>query len=130
MKDPVRPLVIVVAAVAGAAIVPPLLAVGAMAFVLTGGPGCWFAPHPDHFVQQVWVEADPDGECGARYGMVDDLLANHLRPGMTRPEVITLLGVPQDPDYGYMLGCWIDCDWVTVEFGEDDRVREAYQSQD
>jgi hypothetical protein len=122
--------VIVVGIAAAAYLVVSLLAVGAMAFVLTGGPGCWFAPHPDHFVQQVWVQADPDGECGARYGMVDDLLANHLSPGMTKAEVITLLGAPEDPDYGYMLGCWIDCDWVTVEFTADDRVREAYRYQD
>ena len=130
MKKLFRPFVIVAAILAATFVMVPLLAVGAMAFVLTGGPGCWFVPHPDRFVQQVWVQGDPDGECGARYGMVDDLLANHLRPGMTTAEVITLLGVPQDPDYGYMLGCWIDCDWVTVEFTVDDRVRDAYQSQD
>jgi hypothetical protein len=126
----IRPLVIVVGVVAAVFVVVPLLAVGAMAFVLTGGPGCWFVPHPDQFVRQVWVEADPDGECGARYGMVNDLLANHLRRGMPKAEVIALLGAPEDPDYGYMLGCWIDCDWVTVEFDADDRVRDAYQSQD
>lgn len=49
---------------------------------------------------------------------------------MTKAQVITLLGAPEDPDYGYMLGCWIDCDWVTVEFNGDDLVREAYQYQD
>jgi hypothetical protein len=125
-----RPLVIIVGIVAGAFLLVPLLTVGAMAFVLSGGSGCLFSPHPDRFVQQVWVEADPDGECGTRRGMVDDLLANYVRPGMTKAEVITLLGAPEDQDYGYILGCWIDCDWVTVEFSADDRVRDVYQFQD
>jgi hypothetical protein len=130
MKKLVRAFAMVVGVLAVAYAAVQLLLFAGIFLVFSGGPSCWFTPHPDQFIQQVWAEADPDGECGARYGMVDDLLANHLRTGMTRAEVITLLGAPEDPDYGYMLGCWIDCDWLTVEFTADGRVLEAYQTQD
>ena len=126
----VRALALTVGVLVTAFVAAHVLMFGFMLVVLTGGPACWFTPHPDVFVQQVWATADPDGECGARYGMVDDLLANHLRPGMTRGEVAALLGPAEDPDYGYMLGCWIDCDWVTIEYDAGGRLVEAYQYQD
>ena len=126
----IRATVIVVGILVGALAAVQLVMFGVMAVALTGGPGCWLAPHPDHFVQQVWVAANPESDCGTRYGMVDDLVANHIHRGMTRGEVTALLGQPDDPDYGYMLGCWIDCDWLTVEYDANDLVQEAYRSQD
>ena len=103
---------------------------GLMAVALTGGPGCWFAPHPDHFERTAWLEAHPDDGCGTRYGMVGELIANHLRPGTGRADVEALLGPPEDPDYGYQLGCWIDCDWVVIEYDASGHVERAYRAQD
>ena len=125
-----RAFVITVGVLAGAYIATQVLMIGLVFVTLTGGPGCWFAPHPDHFVQGVWIEADPDGECGSRSAMVDDLLANHLRVGMTRAEVEALLGPPDDPEYGWVLGCWIDCDWVMVEYDSTGRMTQASRYQD
>ena len=125
-----RAFVITIAVIATVFIAAQILMVGLVVAILTGGPGCWFVPHPDHFVQRVWTEADPDGDCGARGGMVDDLLTNHLRVGMTRADVETLLGPPEDPDYGYMLGCWIDCDWVAVEYDPSGHLINATRYQD
>ena len=125
-----RAFVITIAVVVTVYIAAQVALIGLVMVSLTGGPGCWFAPHPDHFVQRVWVEADPDGECGTRGAMVDDLRSNYLIVGMPRADVEALLGPPDDPEYGWMLGCWIDCDWVVVEYDATDRLVHVSQQQD
>lgn len=102
--------------------------------------GC-LAPHGDDFDSGAWRSADPGSACSARYDMVDDLLAHHLSEGMTRTEVVDLLGEgvsdeaigmagSEVGDLLYQTGCGIDCFWVVVEFDADDRLTEARRSSD
>jgi outer membrane protein assembly factor BamE (lipoprotein component of BamABCDE complex) len=71
-----------------------------------------------------------------RLQMVDDLLHQHQLRGMTREEVVSLLGTPpktdyfRDYDFVYWLGpersyISIDSEWLAIKFGEDGRVRKA-----
>ena len=68
--------------------------------------------------------------------MAADLMANHLPPGMARSDVLALLG--PDDDYGvwpesafaYSMGCWIDCQWLVVEFDQDNNVARVFEGQD
>jgi hypothetical protein len=71
--------------------------------------------------------------------MVVDLLAsNELRPGRPRAEVEQLLGPTEDTDYWlsedqglvYITNCWIDCDWLVIEFNANGRLVKAYTAQD
>jgi hypothetical protein len=98
---------------------------------------CW--GQPDQFQAQAWQAADISAECNARSGMVDDLLAgNELKLGRPREEVERLLGPTEDTDYWlseqaglvYVTGCWIDCDWLVIEFDDHARLVKAYTAQD
>jgi hypothetical protein len=81
-----------------------------------------FLPTLSSFDPVVWHIAESEEVCSRRFDMQDDLLANHLAAGMSRQEVLHLLGPPTaDPtlvldDGGtellYRTGCWIDCYWV------------------
>lgn len=123
-------LVLLVATLALVTVIP--IALFAMAF-----PSC--LGQPDHFDAAAWRTADVNADCNARSGMVDDLLArNELRPGRPRDDVERLLGPTEDTDYWlaeeeglvYVTGCWIDCDWLVVEFDDHARLIRAYTAQD
>jgi hypothetical protein len=71
-----------------------------------------------------------------RLRMVDDLLRRHSLLGMTREDVMSLLGHPpkteyfRDYDFVYWLGpersfMSIDSEWLAVKFSEDGRVSKA-----
>lgn len=80
-----------------------------------------------------------------RQRMVDDLLARHLRLGMSEDEVLALIG-PKDEDpyfrdptdreaWVYVLGAergfiGIDNEWLFVSFDGERRVRRAYLATD
>lgn len=76
--------------------------------------------------------------CNGRRAMADDLENSYLKPGMTRQEVVALLGEPDSYEGGYAsdrtiayeMGCFIDCDWLVVEFGATWRLIDAYVYQD
>lgn len=100
------------------------------------------------FDRALWISKAPwkeDGLYGAdqplRGMMLDDLLTNHLRAGMTREEVRAMLGpangsskfgVPREWSYG--LGAWsgmrMDGDYLSVVFDARGRVERfwAWQS--
>lgn len=70
-----------------------------------------------------------------RIDMIDNLLARHELLGRTRPEVVALLGEPEDTDYFsnfdmvYWLGpergfIRIDSEWLVLRLGETGRVAE------
>lgn len=71
--------------------------------------------------------------CSERDDMVDDLRDNHLRRGMTRSDVVTLLGdgeeaataAAEPDDLAYKLSCYIDCSWLVVSFNDADKVATA-----
>lgn len=90
--------------------------------------------NPDSFDAAGWASADPYDTCSDRTGMVADVRANHLRPGMSEADVRALLGAPDDDsspgELRWAVGCWIDCDWVVVRFGDDHRLIETYEYQD
>ena len=59
----------------------------------------YYLAHRDlHFDRASWIRAKPDGYCAkSRRGrMVDDLVHNRLRPGMSMASVRALLGAPDD----------------------------------
>ena len=71
-----------------------------------------------------------------RLRMGDDLLRRHALTGMTRDEVVSLLGTPPETDYfrGYQFVYWlgperswmsIDSEWLAIRFGKDGRVNRA-----
>jgi hypothetical protein len=108
---------------------------GICAVVLLMVTGCtalgWLDGNGDGFDAERWRQAQqgcvPDNP---RLGMFDELESELLRERPTRSEVLQLLG-PPDAGEGpgsvrYMLGYnIIDCDWVEIRFGPDDRVVEA-----
>jgi hypothetical protein len=83
---------------------------------------------PTPFDKAQWV-ACAHFPSTARYMMIDDLLANHPLVGMTRDEVVTLLGPFHDePDYpgwdncyylGPERGLGVDFEWLVLEFDGD-----------
>jgi hypothetical protein len=116
-----------------------LVAVPLLLFAWAFG-GC-LLPRGDSFDARTWQSADPYSACSARYEMVDDLLANHLTVGMTRTEVMGLLGgaASEDElamagsrpgDLVYGTGCEIDCFWLVVEFGPDNQLTVARRYHD
>jgi outer membrane protein assembly factor BamE (lipoprotein component of BamABCDE complex) len=87
------------------------------------------------FDAAVWrsnsIEERIDGNCGRdnpRGDMVDDLVGDHLRRGMSRDEIRSLLGSPDRTGSGwdYCLGMWsgfrIDYDWLSLSFDKGDRL--------
>lgn len=72
----------------------------------------------------------------SRQCMVDDLLANHLRPGMNRSDVAALLGALRNaetaPIWDYVLGPTgiLGIEGIEIEFDRDDRVMSIRKWQD
>lgn len=50
------------------------------------------------FDSKIWKKVDADS--GVRHGMIDDLLKNILKKGMSRKATITILGKPDDTACG------------------------------
>lgn len=90
------------------------------------------------FDQSVW-DADrrwgenPDARINMRAFMIDDLMSNHLRKGMTKAQVVSLLGesklleYPGSNRFAYYLGfsCGFLCmdpDFLAVDFDRQDKV--------
>jgi hypothetical protein len=89
---------------------------------------------PRPFDQALWQRSSEEANRGVdnpRKGMVEDLLRQHIKTGLTEGEVRQLLG---DPDhqyseglaYHYYIGAlsrgWGDYDYLILEFGSDGRV--------
>jgi hypothetical protein len=54
---------------------------------------------------------------------------------MARTEVLDMLGPPDGDrswqgEAAYPISCWIDCEWVIVEFDGTDRLTKTYRYQD
>ena len=112
-------------------LVSVIVPLGMMAIVFGG---C-VIPRSDTFDAGAWRSDDGFGTCTARAAMAPDLMASHLPPGMTRQKVLDMLGPPEsdwssDGEASYPIGCWIDCDWVVVEFDASDRITRTFQYQD
>ena len=63
-----------------------------------------------------------------RLRMVDDLLRRYRLRGMTREEVVSLLGAPPEATYftEYDLVYWLGPElWLTIKFGRDGRVSKT-----
>ena len=89
------------------------------------------------FTRDAWLAAVDDRE-GARYLMVEDLLAEESIVGCTRTDLESLLG-PLIPHVGgnwcYYLGpepslASVDSIWLGIEFGASDRVMAAHTFTD
>lgn len=110
----------------------------AAAFVVAIGVWqVWFAGC--EFDRRVWDE-DLKATQGARQKMADRLIARRVLQGMTRAEVVELLGEPDWPGYflpesgwslAYRLGpdrgflsFSFDAEWLVVRLGADGRVAE------
>ena len=76
-----------------------------------------------------------------RLRMVNDLLRRHRLIGLSRDELVTLLGNPPPSGYFrefeivYWLGpesglFSIDSEWLIIHLGDDNRVAEAYVTKD
>lgn len=87
------------------------------------------------FERSAWVAAENQEVRPRRTQMIDDFLATHDLPGMTREQVTALLGEPPETEYfnGWDMVYWlgperglfsIDSEWLVLRFGEDARVAE------
>ena len=102
--------------------------------VAIGYGDCLVTP-PDAFDADAWRRASRDSLCSHRRDMSNDLVANHLPVGMSRPEVIALLGEDERvAAWGnaaeYSVGCFIDCNWLVVQFDEDSKLARVFKAQD
>jgi hypothetical protein len=138
---------------------------GTLLFIACAGGGCYaglvlavlaaFADddvHTRSFDAALWNHPDWESSGGRetsfhsiRQRMVDDLLAQHLRPGMDEAAVLALIGPPDedpyfrrqdDPDaWVYWLGLErgfisIDSEWLFVSLDADRVLRRAYLARD
>lgn len=86
------------------------------------------------FVQSEWMDTTlANGRLAVRGCMVDDLLERHELRGMTRDQVVALLGEPPKTDYfrEYDLVYWlgpergligIDSEWLVMKLDSNKRV--------
>jgi hypothetical protein len=98
------------------------------------------------FDSRGWIAAGEPGPGpgSVRQRMVDDLLGSHLRVGMTREEVVALIGPPDDTPYFrdydmvYYLALerpeksflGIDREWLVIKLDGAGRVTEARLATD
>ena len=97
-----------------------------------GGP-CIGQPHT--FESAAWQADDAGGDCTPRRGMVRDLVATELQPGRDRASIETMLGPTEghweeQNDLVYTIDCFIDCQWLVIEFDPQDRLDRTYEAQD
>lgn len=90
------------------------------------------------FDKTTWAQFDnnydPDNPRGKMY---EDLIENHLSKGMSKEEVINLLGKPdfESEEYflSYNLGMWsggrMDYDSLDLKFNRDGKLSEFYRVQ-
>ncbi|MHB9025756.1 MAG: hypothetical protein ACYC7E_16570 [Armatimonadota bacterium] len=97
------------------------------------------------FDRQVWIaDAKSHNRDSPRGKMAEDIIRNHLHKGLTKQQVVTLLGEPEETDNGtlypnaqknsthniYYLGQWsgfrVDYDCLHVVFDEDGKLTEAW----
>jgi outer membrane protein assembly factor BamE (lipoprotein component of BamABCDE complex) len=100
----------------------------------------WFAVRPGrHFDPSLWSNSQTSES--VRLRMADDLIRNRRLLGLTRQEVVTLLGEPlkteyfKEFDFVYYLGSergfmGIDSEWLVLKLGQDGRVNRARISRD
>jgi hypothetical protein len=123
-----------------AGLVIGVVAMAVLPFAIGGAmlvPCLW---QPTTFDVAAWRFDSGDSMCSARAGMVDDLKANHLKVGMARDEVLRLLGPVSDYRYDesiqsaraldYEVGCFIDCNWLVIDFDESDGLTSTSVWQD
>jgi hypothetical protein len=132
----VKRLAIIAAMLAGLIVTGYLAAVIAVLVMMRVD----FDPAP--FDSAVWIATPAeDSHESMRLRMVDDLLNNHLKPGMTREEVVDLLGVADDTfyfigyDMVYRLGAErssfaIDSEWLVINLATNNTVTEAVLTRD
>ena len=73
------------------------------------------------FDRSVWDSTIP---CNGRESMAGDLAQNRLKTGMTRQEVVDLLGRPDSDDQfssgdhtiTYVMNQWLNGDWLEIDF--------------
>lgn len=107
----------------------------AMAVIaLVTGIAVWRVWFPGRAFDPAGWQADTGS--GVRQAMTDRLLARGTLTGLSRAEVVALLGEPpptgyfSDWDLVYWLGpergfLGIDSEWLVVRFGPDNRVAES-----
>lgn len=121
-----RVVAVLVVLALGSLLVAPL----ALGFLRYGSPLEYFRRRA--FDSQTWRAAGSEDD---RIRMVDDLVDDVLRVGMTKDEIEALLGLPtqtskfRDWDLVYRLGMErslfnIDSEWLVVRFGAEGKVTE------
>ena len=114
-----------------------LLIISILALLAAGG---WLVLRPGrHFDATLWK--NPATPASVRLGMADDLINAHKLNGLTRRDVVTLLGEPPKTEYFkeydivYYLGpergfMGIDSEWLVLKLGSDDQVKRAAIAHD
>ena len=114
-----------------------LLVVGVLALLAAAG---WYLLRPGrHFDTSVWKNSTTSSSIRLR--MADDLINERKLNGLTRKEVVTLLGEPtktgyfKEYDLVYHLGpergfISIDSEWLVLKLGADGRIERAAIAHD
>jgi hypothetical protein len=109
-----------------------LVALAALAALLS----IWLTKLPGRAFESAAWQADAEVGSGARQAMADRLLAQNTLIGLTRPEVVGMLGESpkteyfRDWDLVYWLGpergyMGIDSEWLVVRFARDGRASDS-----
>ena len=100
------------------------------AVVVLAAAAAWILPQlviGGRFDSSVWM-ADAADACtevadGDRAAMVGDLMEHHLRAGMTKKEVLALVGRPhQHDDRAWSYGMGVDCEFLHLHFDGNGRL--------
>lgn len=99
-------------------------------YILPQGPYAGREPTP--FARDVWLATSKD-KSGARYLMLDDLLKRHPLIGLTRAEVVDLLGPMEPAGYPGFPACYYlgpenhpfreGTAWLVLTLDAEERVR-------
>ncbi len=121
---------------AGVVVSVLLVSVGFLLFLR-----CFIFPNPfndQRFNQSLWAaysgSTDPNNPRGQMY---EDLTKKKLKKGMSKQDILTLLGEPDfskdETVFKYNLGAWsgfrIDYDSLDIEFDQDGKVKVFYRVQ-
>jgi hypothetical protein len=119
------------------AIIVAALSVPALFLAFTFAPWDLYQPHVP-FEAKRWLEPRPTDKSYPRLGMADDLIRKNTLKGLTRQQVIDLLGEPgnhkyfQEYDLVYWLGLErgfmaIDSEWLAIRIDKASGKVISYQ---
>ena len=107
-----------------------VLAAGLLGVLAWAGAG--MMSDNSRFDAETWKSGANRAKSNPRYEMADAVVKQQIKPGMTREQVVALLGPPdrqQADNYSYLIGAGdlgVDGEGVVVAFDGQGRVTRAF----